>query len=244
VSARLSSNHLLELLDTEARSSLSAVAVELRAREVLYEPGTPGLYVYFPVNAVVSIVSTMEDGASAEVAIVGREGMVGLAGVLGTMESPTSAVVQVAGTAVRVPTALLRTERLRRPSVRTILDRYTEGRLIQVAQTAACNRLHSVEARLARWLLAITDRIDDDYFTLPQEFMAQMLGVHRPTVSLTLHGLREAGIIAHRGRSLTVSDRPALERRACECYGVLRREFDRLFRSPIGGLDTLPQTIT
>ena len=239
----LSSNDLLRRLDTEAHDSLSPVAVQLHAREVLYEPGMPALNVYFPVNAVISIVSTMENGASAEVAVVGREGMVGLASVLGTVESPTNAVVQIAGTAIRVSASQLRTERLRRSSIRTLLDRYTEARLIQVAQTAACNRLHSVEARLARWLLAIADRIDGDHFTLPQEFMAQMLGVHRPTVSLTLQGLRDAGVIVYRGRSLIVSDRPGLERRACECHGVLRREFDRLLRSPIEGFETLPEVL-
>jgi signal transduction histidine kinase len=243
VSSRVSSNHLLRLLDTEALGSLSPVTVQLRAREVLYEPGLPALYVYFPMNAVISIVSKMESGASAEVAVVGREGMVGLESILGTVQSPTAAVVQVAGTAARASTSQLRIERLQRPSIRTIFDRYTEARLIQIAQTAACNRLHSVEARLARWLLAIADRIDDDSLTLPQEFIAQMLGVHRPTVSLTLQGLRDAGVIAYRGRSLMIRDRPGLERRACECHGVLHREFDRLFRSPIEGFETLPETI-
>jgi CRP-like cAMP-binding protein len=155
VLSTLSANHSLRLLDTEARESLSPVDVQLRAREVLYEPGTPAMYVYFPVNAVISIVSTMENGASTEVAVVGREGMVGIASVLGTVESLTTAVVQIARTAVRASTSQLRSERLRRSSIRTMLDRYTEARLIQVAQTAACNRLHSVEARLARWLLAI-----------------------------------------------------------------------------------------
>ena len=238
-----SSNHLLRLLDTEAYDSLSPVAVQLHARDVLYEPGMPALYVYFPINAVISIVSTMESGVSAEVAVVGREGMVGLESILGTVQSPTTTVVQLAGTALRASTSQLRLERTRRPSIRTIFDRYTEARLIQVAQTAACNRLHSVEARLARWLLAIADRIDDDHFTLPQEFMAQMLGVHRPTVTLTLQGLRDAGVIAYRGRSLIVSDRRGLERMVCECYGVLNREFDRLLRLPIEGLEPLPHVI-
>ena len=200
------SNHLLQLLDADARLALSPVAVKLGSREVLYEPGTPALYAYFPVSAVISLVSTMENGASSEVALVGREGMVGLAGVLGTVEGGTVAMVQIAGTALRVPTALLRRGRLRSASVRAVLDLYTEARLIQLAQTAACNRLHSVEGRLARWLLSIADRTDSDHFTLSQEFMAQMLGVHRPTVSLTLHRLREIGAIAYHGRSIRVAD--------------------------------------
>jgi len=235
-------NLLLRLLDADARAELSPVTVQLRSRELLYEPGMPGLYAYFPVTAVISLVSTMESGASAEVALIGREGMVGLAGVLGTVESPTTAVVQLSGTALRTPTAVLRDARQRSSSVRTALDLYTEARLIQVAQTAACNRLHSVEARLARWLLAIDDRIDGEHFTLPQEFMAQMLGVHRPTVSSTLNRFQDAGLIAHRGRSIVVADRSGLQRIACECYGVLRREFDRLLRPAIGGPEGPPET--
>jgi signal transduction histidine kinase len=241
VSSEPRSNHLLRLLDADTRAALSPVAVQLRGRDVLGEPGTPALYVYFPVTAVISLVSRMEDGASAEVAVVGREGMVGLAGVLGTVEGATAAVVQIGGTALRVSTGVLRNERIRRPTVRAVLDLYTEARLIQVAQTAACNRLHSVEARLARWLLAIADRIDTEHFTLAQEFMAQMLGIHRPTVSVALQGLRDAGVVAYRGRSVTIVDRLGLERIACECYGVLRREFERLLRAPIKHVEALPQ---
>lgn len=222
---------------------LSPVAVSLRLRDVLYEPGTPSLHAYFPVSAVISLVSTMEDGASIEVALVGYEGMVGLAGVLGSREGTTAALVQVAGDALRVSTAVLRRERLRLPALRAMLDLYTEARLIQIAQTAACNRLHSAEARLARWLLAVADRVDAEYFRLPQEFMAQMLGVHRPTVSLALQRLRDAGVVAYRGHSITVSDRVGLEGIACECHGVLRREFDRLLRSPIAAVGAVPQGI-
>ena len=236
----LSSNHLLRLLDSEAYDSLSAVPVQLHARDVLYEPGMPALHAYFPVGAVVSIVSTMESGASAEVAVVGREGLVGLDSVLGTVQSPTSAVVQFAGTALRVSASQLRTERLRRSSVRAIVDRYTEAYLIQLAQTAACNRLHPVEARRARWLMAIADRIDEDHFTLSQEFMAQMLGVHRPTVSLALQALRDAHVVEYRGRSLLISNRRGLERMACECHRVLNREFDRLLRVPVDDLRPPP----
>jgi signal transduction histidine kinase len=225
-------NRLWEFLDARARADLSPVAVHLRSRERLYEAGTPTLYVYFPVTAVISLVSTMENGASAEVAVVGREGMVGLSSVLGTVEGATAAVVQVAGSAVRVPAALLRQQRLQSPSVRAVVDLYTEARLIQVAQTAACNSLHSVEARLARWLLAIADRIDAESFTLSQEFMAQMIGVQRPTVSLALQRLRQAGTVVYQGRSIKVADRQGLERRACECHSVLRREFERILRRP------------
>jgi signal transduction histidine kinase len=243
VSQQASSNHLLDLLGIDARRALSPVSVQLQAREVLYEPGTPALYAYFPVNAVVALVSLMENGATTEVALIGREGMVGLASVFGTVESPTAAVVQIAGTALKVPAALLKNQRLRVPSIRAILDLYTEAHLIQVSQTAACNRLHSVEARLARWLLAIADRIAADEFRLPHELMAQMLGVHRPTVSTTLQRLQDIGVIAYRGRSIVIADRVALERMACECYGVLRREFERLLRPPLRATEALPRVI-
>jgi signal transduction histidine kinase len=236
-------NLVRRLIDADARIRHLLVAVQLSAREVLHEPGMPALYVYFPTTAVISLVSTMESGASAEVAAIGREGMVGLAGLLGTVESPTTAVVQIGGAAFKAPAAAIRAERLRVPAVRAVLDLYTEARLIQVAQTAACNRLHGVEARLARWVLAIADRIDADSFRLSQEFMAQMLGVHRPTVSTTLQRLKDAGVISSRGRSIVIADRQRLERVACECYGVLRREFDRLLRPAIGGLDALPRAI-
>jgi signal transduction histidine kinase len=234
------SNRLLELLDAEVRAALPLTEVSLQARQVLYEPGTPALHAYFPIDAVISLISTMADGSSTEVALIGRDGMVGLVGVLGSRQGTTAAVVQVAGQALRIPTGVLRRERLRSASLRTVLDLYTEAHLIQVAQTAACNRLHSVEARLARWLLAIAERVDVEYFLLPQEFMAQMLGVHRPTVSVALHALRDAGVVTYRGRSLKVADPAGLETIACECHGVLRREFDRLFRRPRVALDALP----
>ncbi len=233
-------NYLLELLSADVLGGLAPVPVQLHARQVLHEPGMPVLYAYFPVSAVISLVSTMTSGSSAEVALIGREGMVGLAGVFGTSESPTTAVVQIAGMALKTPIAELRTARLQIPSVRTMLDRYTEARLIQTAQTAACNGLHSVEARLARWLLAIDDRIDGDRFRLPQELMAQMLGVQRPTVSVTMQRFQHAKAIAYEGQSVVVADRSALERMACECYAVLRREFERLRRPAVDDVDRQP----
>lgn len=151
--AAVPNNYLLDLLDVDARAALALVSVQLRAGDVLHQPGTPVRYVYFPVSAVISLISMMKSGGSAEVALVGREGMVGLAGMLGTVESPTTAVVQIPGVALKTAADTLRTARLRSASVRTVMDRYTEARLIQTAQTAACNSLHSVEARLARWLL-------------------------------------------------------------------------------------------
>jgi signal transduction histidine kinase len=193
------------------------------------------MHAYFPLTAVVSLISTMESGASAEVAVVGREGMLGLAGVLGTVQGATTAVVLVPGLAVRVPLASLRAARAHHVSVRATLDAYTQARYIQVAQTAACNRLHRVEARLARWLLEIRERIDRSDFVVAQEFIAGMLGVQRPTVSSALQILQNHGALTRRGRAIVVTDRGVLARHACECYGVITREFDRLLqpRAPI-----------
>ena len=237
---RVPDNYLLELLSADVRASLGPVPVQLHARQVLHDPGMPVLHAYFPVSAVISIISTMTSGSSAEVALIGREGMLGLAGVFGTSESPTTAVVQIPGMALKMTIAELRTARLQIPSVRTMLDRYTEARLIQTAQMAACNGLHSVEARLARWLLAIDDRIDGDHFRLPQELMAQMLGIQRPTVSVAMQRFQHAKAIAYEGQSIVVADRSKLERMACECYTVLRREFDRLRRSAVDDVDEQP----
>lgn len=227
-----SGNRLLELLQATGCAEFPALTlVDLRARDELQQAGAPGLHAYFPVTAVVSLVATMERGDSAEVALVGREGMVGLAAVLGRMEGPASPIVQIEGTALRTTTTELKAARAACPDFRTTLDRYTQARLIQVAQTAACNRLHAVDARLARWLLGIHDRIEGDRFRLSHESIAQVLGVHRPTVTTALQRLQEEGVIAYEGRTLVIADRAAAERLACECYGVVRREFDRLLRA-------------
>ena len=224
-------NEFLSRLDDEVRAALSLVPVQLAARESLHEPGMPVLSAYFPVNAVVSLISTMQSGASADVALIGREGMVGLAGVLGTVESPMTALVQVSGLALKTSTALSGPHVCVSPPLRTALDRYTETRFIQVAQTAACNRLHPVESRLARLMLEIDDRIDGGHFMLSQEFLAQMLGVQRPTVSIAMHRFAEQHLVSYHRRAIVISDRSALERLACECHSILRRAFDSLRRA-------------
>jgi signal transduction histidine kinase len=225
-------NRLLQLFDDEGRAQLcSAPTVRLKARDVLEEPGTPALYAYFPLTAVISLISTVKDGASVEVGLIGREGMLGIASILGTVEWATSAVVQVAGEAVRVPTALLKTVRLSNPSVRQALDLYIEARFVQAAQAVACSRLHPLQSRLARWLLGVHDRVARNEFVISQESIADMLGVHRPTVSIALQRLQDEGAITRRGRAIVVADRPRLEALACECHRVLEEEFDRLLRA-------------
>jgi signal transduction histidine kinase len=226
-------NRLLELFGEEARAQLgSLVTVQLKAREVLQEPGIPALHVYFPIDAVSSLISTIENGASVEVSLIGREGMIGLAGVLGTVERATSAVVQVAGAAVRVPTASLKAVRLANPAVRKALDLYIEARFVQAAQAVACSRLHALQPRLARWLLGVHDRIGRNEFVISQESIADMLGVHRPTVSIALQRLQDEGAIERRGRAIVVTDRSRLEALACECHRVLDNGFERLLSAP------------
>jgi signal transduction histidine kinase len=242
MAAEVRDNELLARLGDDVRAALSLVPVQLIARESLHEPGMPILSTYFPVTAVVSLISTMASGASADVALIGREGMVGLAGVLGSAESPNTALVQVPGLAFKTTTAVVRAARLRFPSIRTALDRYTEARFIQVAQAAACNRLHAVEARLARLLLEIDDRIESGRFMLSQEFIAQMLGVQRPTVSIAMHRFAEERALSYRRRAIVITDRSKLERLSCECHRVLRRAFDRLLHSSAGAIEGDSQT--
>ena len=225
----LSGNGLLALVSADVQNALNIVPVQLQADAVLEQPGAFAPFVYFPVSAVVSVISTMKDGATAEVALIGREGMVGLAGVLGTVGGPTRAVVQISGLAFRLGTPELRAARARFGDLREVLDRYTETHIIQTAQTAACNGLHSVEARLSRWLLSIADRTDRDRFRLSQELIAQMLGIQRPTVSVTMQRLQQLKAVKYDGRTIVV-DRSRLEPIACECYSMLRQEFARLRR--------------
>ena len=237
------SNRLLQLFGEEARAQLGfPPTVQLKARDVLEEPGTPTLYAYFPITAVISLISTVENGATVEVSLVGREGMVGMAGILGTVEGATSAVVQVAGDAIRVPIAFLKAARLTNPSVRQALDRYIEVRFVQAAQAVACSRLHPLQSRLARWLVGVHDRVARNEFVISQESIADMLGVHRPTVSIALQRLQDEGAINRRGRAIVVTDRPRLETLACECHRVLDHEFDRLLNARGSGPAALTAT--
>jgi signal transduction histidine kinase len=229
-------NRLLQLFGDDAREQLGpAVTVQLSAREVLQEPGMPALYVYFPIDAVISLLSTTEAGASVEVALIGREGMIGLAGVLGSVEGSTSAIVQVSGAAIRIPTASLKAVRLANASVQEALDLYIEARFLQTAQAVACSRLHPLQARLARWLLGVHERITGQEFVISQESIADMLGVHRPPVSMALQRLQDEGAIVRRGRAIVITDRSRLEALACECHRVLDQEFERLLTARANG---------
>jgi signal transduction histidine kinase len=231
-------NSLLQLVDEGTLRRLNAARVEVLPGQVLQQSAEPETYAFFPITAVVSIVSKMSTGASVEVATVGREGVAGLSDLLGGCNSPTENVVQVGGSCVRIPTASIRDARHVYPDLRAALDRYTTVRLIQVAQIAACHRLHPIAARLPRWLLGLHNRTNTNVFKLQQQNIADMLGVHRPTIALELQRLHATGAITYRGRMLTIADRPRLESLACECHASLYREFITL----CAPLDRRPET--
>jgi CRP-like cAMP-binding protein len=223
------------LLDALPRADIERVrphleAVSVSIRQVIYEPNGIIKHVYFPKSCIISLVTYLKDGASVEMATVGLEGMVGLPVFLGTDTMPSRAFGQVAGDSLRITTAAFTAEVKRNGPLVRVLNRYTQALFNQVAQTTACNRVHLVEQRCARWLLQTHDRVGSDQFLLTQEFLAQMLGVRRPGVSAAAALLQKAGLIRYARGRITILDRPGLESAACECYGVIRREFDRLIR--------------
>ena len=185
-------------------------------------------FVYFIATGVGSLVNTMANGQAAEVGTIGNEGMVGLPLVLGDDMAPTSVYVQVPGSGLRMKATPFKQELARSASMRTVMLRYAHAVFNQVAQSAACNRFHSIQQRASRWLLMTHDRMHSDEFLLTQEFLAMMLGVQRTGVTAAAGALQRAGLIRYRRGNVTILDRPGLERLACECYGVSKLEFDRL----------------
>jgi CRP-like cAMP-binding protein len=200
---------------------------------VLYEAGEPIDHVHFPTTAIVSLLYVMEDGSSAEIAVVGREGLVGISlfmgsgGITGSSTS-SRAVVQSAGHGFRLSAPVLKDEFSRVGPVLHLLLRYTQALITQMAQTAVCNRHHSLDQQLCRWLLLSLDRLQGDELVMTQELIANMLGVRREGVTQSALKLQHAGLIRYARGHIAVLDRPALERRACECYAVVKREYDRL----------------
>jgi CRP-like cAMP-binding protein len=196
--------------------------------ETLYEPGRQLQHAYFPTTAIVSLHYVMESGASAETAGVGDEGVVGISLFLGGDTTPSSAVVQTAGQAYRLERRVLQHEFDRAGLLQRLLLRYTQALLTQMAQTAACNRHHTVEQQLSRWLLLTLDRVRTRELVMTQELVASMLGVRRESVTDAAGKLQHAGFIRYRRGHITVLDRFGLETRACECYAVVRQELSRL----------------
>ena len=202
--------------------------VSLPLKDILYEANGPIPHVFFPLNGVVSLVIIMDGGFSLEVGIIGNEGMVGTPVFLGSQSSPTRAISQVPGDALRMETKVFQEEMRRSGALYGLVQRYTQAMINQISQSTVCNHRHSVEKRMCRWLLMSHDRVGTDEFPLTHEFLAQMLGVRRPTVTAAAGILQNAGLISyHRGR-VTVLDRKGMEAASCECYGVVAEELDRL----------------
>lgn len=200
----------------------------------LYESGMGMTHAYFPTTAIVSLLYVLESGASAEIAVVGREGMVGVALVLGGGTTTSRGLVQSGGEGFRLPAAFLKDELERSAAVAHLLLRYTQALITQMAQTAVCNRHHSLDQQLCRWLLLSLDRLSGDELVMTQELIANMLGVRREGVTEAALKLQAAGLIRYARGHIWVLDRPGLERRSCECYGVVSAEYRRLLgRGPI-----------
>jgi CRP-like cAMP-binding protein len=207
--------------------------VDLPLGQVLYEPGTVLSHVYFPTTALVSLLYVMEDGGSAEIAVVGNEGLLGISIFMGGGSTPSRAVVQSGGLALRMKASTLKNELERSGPVLRLLLRYTQALITQMAQTAVCNRHHSLDQQLCRWLLLSLDRLPGLELIMTQELIANMLGVRREGVTEAALKLQKSGLIRYSRGRITVLDRATLERRACECYAVVKKEYDRLFSIPL-----------
>jgi CRP-like cAMP-binding protein len=226
----LPQNHLLQALPSDDYERLAAhlELVPMPLGEVLYESGSRLQHVYFPTTSIISLLYVMEDGASAEIAIVGNEGVLGISLFMGGETTPSRALVQSAGHGYRLKAGLLKDEFARFGPTMHLLLRYTQALITQMAQTAVCNRHHSVDQQLCRWLLLSLDRLSTNELAMTQELIANMLGVRREGVTEAAGNLQDAGLIRYRRGKITVLDRPGLEARACECYQVVKTEFDRL----------------
>jgi CRP-like cAMP-binding protein len=225
-----SQNHLLAALPPADYERLfpHLELVAMRLGESVYEPGGQLKHVYFPTTAIVSLLYVMENGASAEIAVVGNDGIVGISLFMGGESTPSRGVVQSAGESYRLKAALLKEEFNRYGPTMHLLLRYTLALITQMTQTAVCNRHHSVDQQLCRWLLLSLDRLQTNELVMTQELMANMLGVRREGVTEAAGKLQAAGLIHYSRGRITVLDRPGLEARSCECYDVVRRESARL----------------
>jgi CRP-like cAMP-binding protein len=227
-------NHLLAALSPAERGRLypQLQLVPMPLGMVLYESGDPQAHVYFPTDSIVSLRYVMEDGTSAEMSVVGNEGLIGVVLFLGGEPTPSRAIVQSAGHAYQLTGLQLKEEFDRNGEMQLLLLRYTQALLTQMAQTAVCKRHHSVDQQLCRWLLLSLDRLSSNQLTMTQEFMANMLGVRSEGVTEAAGKLQELGIIRYSGGQITVLGRSKLEQLSCECYAMIRKEGDRLLLPP------------
>jgi CRP-like cAMP-binding protein len=223
-------NRLLSVLPDAQRSAWlpQLELIDMPLGKVLYESGNKQTHVYFPTTSIVSLLYVLENGASAEIAIVGNEGVVGVSLFMGGGSTPSRAVVQSAGQGLRLKASALMGEFNRAGPVLHLLLRYTQALLTQMSQTAVCNRHHSVDQQLCRWLLLSLDRLASNKLVMTQELIANMLGVRREGVTEAAGQLHRAKLIDYQRGRITVLDRQALERRSCECYAVVKQEYDRL----------------
>ena len=207
--------------------------VDMPLGQVVYESGSTLSHVYFPTTSIVSLLYVMENGASAEIAVVGNEGVVGISLFMGGESTPSRAVVQSAGQGFRLKAQVIKEEFKRAPVLHLLL-RYTQALITQMAQTAVCNRHHSLDQQLCRWLLLSLDRLQGNELVMTQELIANMLGVRREGVTEGALNLQKAGLISYSRGRITVLDRPGLEQRTCECYAVVKKEYDRLLPRQTG----------
>ena len=224
-----------------ARLAPALERVRMASRELAFDVDVPISHVYFPEDCVISVVGVMTDGSAVETATVGLEGMVGLPVFLGVESTPAQAFCQIPGEALRLDTGTFQREVARGGELSATLSRYTQAHFTQVAQASACSRVHTMRQRCARWLLQTHDRVVGDEFPLTQRFLSQMLGVRRATVTEAARSLQHADLIAYIHGRVTIRDRRGLERAACECYTIIRREFERLLEgrnppSPLAGV--------
>ena len=223
-------NHLLAALPVDVQTRLfpRLELIPLPLGKVLYESGDALRYVYFPTDAIVSLLYVMESGASAEISVVGNEGLIGVAVFMGGESTPSRAIVQSAGSAYRLPGQPLKDEFSRHGDLLLLILRYTQALITQMSQTAVCNRHHSIDQQLCRWLLLSLDRLPDNKLVMTQELIANMLGVRREGVTDAAGKLQRLNIIEYSRGHITVLDRPRLEKLSCECYAVVKKETDRL----------------
>jgi CRP-like cAMP-binding protein len=235
-------NHLLAALPPEVQGRIfpNLELIELPIGKVLYESGDSMPYVFFPIDSIVSLLFVMENGASAEVSVVGNEGFVGVALMMGGDSTPSTAVVQSAGHAFSLLGTLFKDEFRRHGDMQVLLLRYTQALITQMTQTAVCNRHHSIEQQMCRWLLLCLDRVSGSKIHMTHELMSNMLGVRREGVTEAARNLIRHGAIEYKRGLITVLDRPTLEGLSCECYAVVRKETDRLMPFLTGQIDSSP----
>lgn len=243
-------NHLLAALSPEVQERLFPYLelVPLPLRALLYESKRPMRHVYFPTDSIVSLQYLMENGASTAISVVGNEGLLGITLFLGGESSPSRSMVQSAGYAFRLPQRRVKEEFNRHGQLLMLMLRYTQALITQVSQTAVCNRHHSIDQQICRWLLLSMDRLSGNHLTMTQEFISNMLGVRRESVTEAAAKLQRLGVISYARGLVKVIDRPKLETLSCECYEVVKKESDLLLsympqRQIIKNTDTIPDAI-